>query len=547
MDHRGPAVLALAILASASTSLGLPAQQKPLAPKDVAKLVAEADKLAAEGKLLDARQRYALVLEQDPANAGAALKLARTCEALREWDCAAGAYAAAAGASQGGERSDAYANLAAVHLRRAAYPQAVEAARRALAINPQHPSAAVTLAYALVRTGKLDEGRAAAEQAVALAPASPLAHIALGEALVAGGRPADAEAALRKAIEVDPRSAEAYAALAEVQYRKGDLDQALASASKAFELGSGFPHLYVIRARIHDARGNTTLALADAQMALTANPDDAEAHLLLAQLQRKQGGTSVAIDHYRKALALDPSRGDAALELAELLAARGETAEATGLAERAVKLLPNSAQAYRLVATLYEKDTRLDEALAANTRAAELDPSLAAAHHARGRLLREHKKDPGAALESLEKAVALDPNNAEYLTDLGVALYEAKQGERAIEMIRKAAGRPEYSHPMGFAVLGLALKDAGHFEEAIGWFEKAATLSPKWWLPHWGAAWCYFGLIKKGCPCGPEDDERVKRMKAHFDEMVARQGKDPDLEQRVSALLKGQKVKEESP
>lgn len=542
MEVRGPAPLALAVLFVLCPQQHVSAQ-KPLTPKDAAKLVAEADKLAAEGKMLDARQRYALVVEQDPTNVAVAFKLARTCETLREWACAASAYGVAARASQGAERGDAYAGLAAVHLRRSSYAQAAEAARQALSINPTHPSAVVTLAYSLVREGKIDEGRAAAEKAVDISPSNALAHIALGEALLAGGRPGDAEAALRKAIEVDPRSAEAYAALAEIQYRRGDLDQALASASRAFEFGSGFPRLYLVRARVHDARGNATLALADAQMALTASPDDAEAHLLLAQLQRKQGGTGVAIDHYRKALALDPKLGTAALELGELLAARGETAEATRLAETAVELLPQSARAYRLVATLYEQAKRLDEALDANTRAVELDPSLAAAHHARGRLLREHKKDAAAAVASLEKAVALSPDNAEFLTDLGVALYEAKQPERAIELIRRAAGQPDYRHPMGFAVLGLALKDTGRFDEAIGWFEKAAALSPKWWLPHWGAAWSHFGLIKKGCPCGPEDEEHVKRMKAHFDEMVARQGKDPDLEQRLVALLKGQKVK----
>ncbi len=542
MKVRGPAPLALAVLFALCAQQHVSAQ-KPLTPKDAARFVAEADKLAAEGKLIDARQRYALVVEQDPTNVAVALKLARTCESLREWECAANAYGVAARASQGTERSDAYAGLAAVHLRRSSYAEAAEAARAALAVNAAHPSAVVTLAYSLVRAGQIDEGRAAAEQAVEISPSNALAHIALGEALLAGGRPSDAEAALRKAIEVDPRSAEAYAALAEIQYRRGDLDQALASASKAFELGSGFPRLYLVRARVHDARGNATLALADAQMALTASPDDAEAHLLLAQLQRKQGGMGVAIDHYRKALALAPNLGPAALELGEVLAARGETAEAVNLAETAVKLLPSSARAYRLAAALYEQTRRFDEALDANTRAIELDPSLAAAHHARGRLLREHKKDAAAALASLEKAVALSPENADFLTDLGVALYEAKQGERAIELIRKAAGQPDYRHPMGFAVLGLALKDTGRFDEALGWFEKAAALSPKWWLPHWGAAWCYFGLIKKGCPCGPEDDERVKQMKTHFDEMVARQGKDPDLEQRVTALLKGQKVK----
>jgi tetratricopeptide (TPR) repeat protein len=136
-----------------------------------------------------------------------------------------------------------------------------------------------------------------------------------------------------------------------------------------------------------------------------------------------------------------------------------------------------------------------------------------------------------------------DPENPEVLSELGVALYETKQPDRAIQALQKAVAAPGYENAMGFAVLGLALKDRQNYAEALGHFEKAAALQPKWWLPHWGAAWSHFGLIKKGCPCGEADDQRVKTMKTHYDAMTSLQGKDPALEARVDALLKGQKIK----
>lgn len=107
MKARGPVALALATLSALAVPPALSAQ-KPLTPTDVAKLVAEADKLAADGKFLDARQRYALAVEQDPTNASVALKLARTCEGLRDRECAAGAYGTAARVSQGTQRRVAY-------------------------------------------------------------------------------------------------------------------------------------------------------------------------------------------------------------------------------------------------------------------------------------------------------------------------------------------------------------------------------------------------------------------------------------------------------
>jgi tetratricopeptide (TPR) repeat protein len=143
----------------------------------------------------------------------------------------------------------------------------------------------------------------------------------------------------------------------------------------------------------------------------------------------------------------------------------------------------------------------------------------------------------------LEKGAALDPENPAFLTELGVALYDIKQGDRAIQVLQKAVASADYKNPLGFAVLGLGLKDRQSFGEALGWFEKAAELSPKWWLPQWGAAWSHFALIKKGCPCVAEDEERVKKIKAHFDQMTNLQGNDPTLAQRVEALVKGQKIK----
>jgi hypothetical protein len=62
-------------------------------------------------------------------------------------------------------------------------------------------------------------------------------------------------------------------------------------------------------------------------------------------------------------------------------------------------------------------------------------------------------------------------------------------------------------------------------------------------MPRWGAAWAYFGQFKKGCPCGPDDQARVQKMQAHYDQMVALGGKDAGLAERVKMLASGLKVK----
>src|SRR5690606_22327316 len=126
-----------------------------------------------------------------------------------------------------------------------------------------------------------------------------------------------------------------------------------------------------------------------------------------------------------------------------------------------------------LLGRVHEHAQEYDQALAAYAKAVSLDASLAEAHHAQGRILREHKKDVAAGLASLEQAVALAPDDPAILTDLGAALFEAKQLDRTIETLQKVVATPDYRNPMGYGVLGLALKDKGDYAGSLPLLEKA--------------------------------------------------------------------------
>lgn len=534
------AILLLVALAWVTTTQTTTAQK--LNRRDIEKLVAEADALAAEGRLKEARQRLDTVTQQEPTNAPVALKLARVCEALPDWNCAATAYQMAATNAKGPESADAHTGLAAVHLRQGRHADAAESARAAIRLNPSLAAAHVTLASSLVRQGAPD-GLSAAQKAVELAPASAAAHTALGEALAGGGKDAEAEASFRKVVELQPKAADAHAWLAEIQFRKRDFEGVIASAGAALDLDRALSRLYSIRGRAHIEKGNEDQAISDLQHAVTVKAEDRDAHLALGHIYRKRQHLDLAAHHYKSAAAADGQTGEAHLGLAEVLVAKRDFEAAREPVERVAAGQPQSARAQHLLGILREQQRQFDDALKAFERAATLDPKLAAAHQGFGRVLRAHRKDVAGAVASLDKAAALEPDNPEVLSELGGALYEMKQVDRAIQVLQKAVATPGYSNALGFGVLGLAFKDRQDFASALGHFEKAIALEPKWWLPHWGAAWSHFGLIKKGCPCGEADAQRVKQMKTHFDAMTGLDGKDPALEQRVDALLKGQKIK----
>lgn len=531
------------LLTGLALSVPLEAQEKQkLRPRDIPRLMTEADKFIAENDLPKAEAYLKAIIELDPKQSQAAFKLGKVCEAQPDWDCALTNYQLALGALTGAEKAQAHAGMAAGHLQAQRYTDAAEHAKAALDLDGSIASAHVIYAEALVRL-KSPDAAAAAAAAVKAAPDSAVAHAALGEALLAAGKSTEAEAPLRRAIELDPKRASTNAQLAHVLSAKGDHEGTIAAVTRALELDPGRRELFALRAKARLALGQEAEALEDLHAAVAVSTADAGLHLALADIHFKHGRYDVAGQHYRGAIEIDPQLGEAQLGLADVLVRGYDFENARAPIERASGSLPDNARAQYLLGRLREHEQQFDQALAAYAKAVSLDPNLAEAHHAHGRILREQKKDTAGGLASLEQAAALDADNAAILTDLGAALYEAKQVDRTIETLQKAVATPDYTHPMGYGVLGLALKDKGEYEQALVHLDKAIELEPKWWMPHWGAAWSHFALIKKGCPCGPEDEARVQKMKTYFDTMTSLGGADPALADRVKLLTAGQKIR----
>ena len=175
-------------------------ERKKLSPQEVKRLIADGDKLLAEGKAADARKQYLAVVEQEPTNVPVALKLGRTSEIIQDWDGAIAAYQAVATNAQGPEKAEGLAGLAGAYVRTRQFKEAADNARKAIELNPASAPAQVSLAYSLVRLGSAQEALPAARKAIELAPTSAVAHAALGEALLRDNKVADAEAAFRKAL-----------------------------------------------------------------------------------------------------------------------------------------------------------------------------------------------------------------------------------------------------------------------------------------------------------------------------------------------------------
>ena len=174
---------------------------------------------------------------------------------------------------------------------------AIEAYRRALENDAEHPGARRNLGYllsaqgyALQERGEYSAAAASYQEALALEPAQPLAHNNLGNALRDIARLTDAIESYRNAIALDPGMATAHA-----------------------NLGIALQQT-----------GQTAGATEQLRVAVALDPGNSEAVLNLGYLLEQQGDGRGALENYRKAIEIQPDFAEAHFNYALQLLLAGE-------------------------------------------------------------------------------------------------------------------------------------------------------------------------------------------------------------------------------
>jgi tetratricopeptide (TPR) repeat protein len=220
--------------------------------------------------------------------------------------------------------------------------RAIDAYRRALAINPGNPDATLNLGVALESLGRSAEAAEHYRQALRADPDSAALHYNL--ALASEGRGGTAEAITHylETIRLDPRHPEARLNLAAVYGRLGDAEQSI--------------HHY--------------------REAVRVRPDDARAHHNLGSALQDRGLLDEAEPCLARAMELDPKLALARNNMGNLLMARGRTEEAVARYKEALEIDPDCARACSNLGVAMQKLGRYDEAERHYREALRIDPQL---------------------------------------------------------------------------------------------------------------------------------------------------------------------------
>jgi len=410
---------------------------------------------------------------------------------------------------------------------------AAELLRRAVAM----PTAT---AEPSMRLGRLLEGKYEFDAAIDAykAAADKLTGPAKGEAL---GRMAvlqqvrgmpEASATAQAAAAADLQGVWPVIAQARALAREGKGDEAVAMAQKAAAAGGAAASSALGYAQ--EAKGDLAAAEASYRAAVNDPEQKAIASIGLARVLRKTGRAAEAEPILKKAIEDAPGAVEAYKESARVKIALNRASEAVGDAATAAALAEGDAEAQGLVqevgvaqalgylatnqpdlaiqdliklreqhdspqvrvglARAYVAKRQADLAIPELQKAVELDPKNAEAQYQLGFVQHMLKRNPAAAVPAYEKAVAADPANLDYRTQLGAALAAANQSGRAVEELGKVTATPGYGKADAWIYLGQANLVGKKYKEAIAALEKASTLAPSNPQVETFLAWSYFGL-----------------------------------------------------
>jgi tetratricopeptide (TPR) repeat protein len=161
---------------------------------------------------------------------------------------------------------------------------------------------------------------------------------------------------------------------------------------------------------------------------------------------------------------------------AQMMRESGDLIGAFTVLDRAVKVLPDSDDLLYDRAMAAEKINRLDILEADLRRLIQMDPEHAHAYNALGYTLADRTNRIEEAIQLLEKALKLAPDDAFILDSMGWALFKAKRLDESLNYLRRAyTGRAD---PEIAAHLGEVLWQHGQRDEARNLLSSVAKQFP---------------------------------------------------------------------
>lgn len=259
------------------------------------------------------------------------------------------------------------------------------------------------------------------------------------------------------------------------------LGLALAAPVAAQELSSSNPQALQHYQRGKDLlvnQGDWSGAATEFTAAVAFDPNFAEAHSLLGVCQGRLRQFTAAKASFERALALGPEAVEPRVNLAQALTELGLRDQAESQAKAVLKRDEAVPEAHAVLGQVYLHDSATHaKAVQHYRRAVDLRPSVAAWHqglaaalHLTGRF--------NDCVEELLLAIRLDPKQALYKRELGVAYFQLERYAEAAESLLEAAKDKDTRGLELYVYLMRSAYHLGLYGEALLWAVRAGEEAP---------------------------------------------------------------------
>ncbi len=249
------------------------------------------------------------------------------------------------------------------------------------------------------------------------------------------------------ALQIDPRFVSALIMRAYLWQWRNQLDRAIADVNQAIELDSRNAYAFVERAIFEFDMKDFDKSLRDFDTAVELGSSAAVIHIGRGMINVEKGDAKKAQAEFNKALGIDAKHPDAYCGYASLFLKRGNTKKALLVLDQAVELDPESPESHGNRAIVLLSIGKYDKALD------DFDAVLRFA--------------PGSVRGHRERAWLLATCPEEKI----------RNGDEAVKSATRACQLTDWKEPHCLTTLAAACSEAGDFDGAIRWQERALELS----------------------------------------------------------------------
>jgi putative PEP-CTERM system TPR-repeat lipoprotein len=368
--------------------------------------------------------------------------------------------------------------LGTVQMARNEFDGARRAFEEVLRLNPAARDARLQLARLHMRSGEVEQARSLVTDVLRNEARDPEARVLLVRTQIAKGQIAEARLATDALAKEFPGAPSVLVTQGTLHYATGNRAAAREAFTKALSVAphnetaiQGLVALDVIERRPDLARGRVDALI-------QARPNDARALMTAARAYAATGDLAGAEALLRRALTADPMMIDAYAALTQVFVKQGKIAEARAEYGQVVKRQPNSVAAQTTLGMLHEMAGATTEAESVYETVLGLDARAGVAANNLAWMLAESGRDLDRALALAKTAVSALPENARVKDTLGWIYVKKQMYAHALDELQQAVALAPNDATTHYH-LGVAALRAGDRKRAAASFTEALRLNPK--------------------------------------------------------------------